>query len=543
MGDEQARGKRPRIAPSPAAVGPVSAHPPPAAGKSPVKGGIEPFVLPAPLRPVKTPSDSPAALVGSPVFEALKTIAEQDGREIQVIGGFVRDFFLGLPCTDVDVVTLGSGTDLARAFAERMGAKDVVCYESFKTALVRVGNFKVEFVGARKESYRADSRKPIVEDGTLDDDRLRRDFAFNAISISLSSHDFGTTHDPFGGWEDMNRGVVCAPTARLSPPDAERTFSEDPLRILRAVRFAARFGYGFESRTLEAMRRHAERLSIVSKERVAEELNKMLLADLAVGGGPEHAARPPASLFLLDNIGLLAGLIPELHAMKGVEIRDGIAHKDNFIHTLKVLENLCKLSEDLWLRWGALLHDVGKPKTKRFETGIGWTFHNHDDRGARMVAPMFRRLALPQNEKMRFVEKMVRLHQRPIALVDEIVSDSALRRLAVEAGEDLDPLLTLCRADVTTANEGRKNRRIERYRELEQRIRDIEARDNLRNWQPPITGEIVMHTFGLKPGPQIGKIKNAVREAILDGEIPGDYESAFNYMLKIAKNLDISPKI
>ncbi len=539
VGDEHVRAKRPRIT---ASVSP-SPKPLPLLGPSPVKGGVEPFVFPVPLHPVKTPSQSPEAVARSPVFEALRTIAQEERREIHVVGGFVRDFFLGLPSTDVDVVTLGSGTELARTFADRVGAKDVVCYESFKTALVRVGDFKVEFVGARKESYRADSRKPIVEDGTFYDDRLRRDFTLNAISISLSASDFGAIHDPFGGWEDMNRGVICTPTARLVPPDAERTFSEDPLRILRAVRFAARFGYALESRTLEAMCKQAERLSIVSKERVAEELNKMMTADLAVGGGPEHAARAPAGLFLLDKIGLLAGIIPELHAMKGVEIRDGIAHKDNFIHTLKVLENLCKLSDDLWLRWSALLHDVGKPKTKRFEPGVGWTFHNHDDRGARMVAPMFRRLALPQNEKMRFVEKMVRLHQRPIALVDEVVTDSALRRLAVEAGKDLDALLTLCRADVTTANEGRKNRRIERYRELEQRIRDVEARDNLRNWQPPITGEIVMQTFGLAPGPNVGKIKNAVREAILDGEIPGDYDAAFRFMLKVAENLGIQPLI
>ncbi|MCS7086382.1 MAG: HD domain-containing protein, partial [Bacteroidia bacterium] len=296
-----------------------------------------------------------------------------------------------------------------------------------------------------------------------------------------------------------------------------------------------------ENSTLEALRRQIPRLSIVSRERIAEELNKMLLADTAVGGGARHAARPPAGFFLLDRLGILAELLPEIHALKGVEIREGVAHKDNFVHTLKVLENLCKLSDDLWLRWAALLHDVGKPPTKRYEPGTGWTFHNHDDRGARMVAPLFRRLALPQNEKMRFVEKMVRLHQRPIALADEIVTDSALRRLAVEAGQDLEALLTLCRADVTTAHEGRKNRRIERYRELERRIREVEARDNLRNWQPPITGEIIMRTFGIGPGPDVGKIKNAVREAILDGEIPGDYDSAFAFMLQTAERHGIFP--
>jgi poly(A) polymerase len=504
---------------------------------------VEPFAFPPPLRPVRSPADAPAAVVGSPVFDALRAIAREDGRPIHVIGGYVRDFFLGLSGTDLDVVTLGSGTELARKFADRVGAREVVCYESFKTALVCVGDFKVEFVGARKESYRADSRKPIVEDGTFDDDRLRRDFTLNAISISLSEHDFGAVHDPLGGREDMRDGKICAPTARLVPSDADRTFSEDPLRILRAVRFAARFGYAVEYRTLQAAVRHLDRLSIVSKERIAEELNKMLLADLAVGGGPEHAARPPAGMFWLDRIGLLDRLLPELAAMKGVESRDGVAHKDNFIHTLKVLENLCKLSDDLWLRWAALLHDVGKPKTKRFEPGVGWTFHNHDDRGARMVAPLFRRLALPQNEKMRFVEKMVRLHQRPIALVDEEVTDSALRRLAVEAGQDLDALLTLCRADVTTAHQGRKNRRIERYRQLEQRIREIEARDNLRNWQPPITGEIVMRTFGVPPGPIVGKIKNAVREAILDGQIENDFDAAFGFMLRVADAAGLQPVV
>jgi len=458
-----------------------------------------------------------------PPLQALAQQAEATGQELYVIGGYVRDYLLNRPCKDIDVVVVGDGPAAAQAFSERVGSHNVAIFKTYGTAMVRHGDYAVEFVGARKESYQEDSRKPSVTPGTLHDDQLRRDFTINALSISLNPNTYGQLMDPFGGVDDLREGLIRTPTN----PDI--TFSDDPLRMLRAVRFATRFGYQLVPATEDALKRHAHRLAIISQERITEELNKLLAAD-APGWGFRQLFRAE----------LLHLFFPELVALQGIERREGIGHKDNFYHTLQVLDNLAAVSDNLWLRWAALLHDIGKPRTKRFTPEFGWSFHGHEDVGGRMVPILFRRLKLPLGQEMRYVQKLVKLHQRPIALAGGEVTDSAIRRIVVDAAEDLDDLLTLCRADITTRSPKREAQYLANYDALEQRIHDVLERDALRNWQPPIDGQDIMAAFNLRPGPEVGRLKNAVREAILDGEIPNDREAALDYVRAQAKAMGLA---
>ncbi|MEO1448619.1 MAG: HD domain-containing protein [Bacteroidota bacterium] len=453
-----------------------------------------------------------------PVFTALQASSEALNLRAYVIGGFVRDHLLGQGMKkDIDVVVEGSGIELARDFAQRNQCGDVVIYERFGTAMVRFGEVEVEFVGARKESYRSDSRKPVVEEGSLEDDQLRRDFTINALSLSLNEADFGQLHDPFSGVEDLNAGII------RTPRDPAITFSDDPLRMLRAIRFATRLGFHIEEETFQAIKTHRERIKIVSQERITTELNLIIQTKV-----------PSKGLDLLFKTGLLRIIFPELANMHGVEYMNGRGHKDNFYHTLQVLDNVAEKSDDLWLRWVAILHDIAKPLTKRWDRHHGWTFHGHEDKGARMVPKIFRRMKLPMNEHMKYVQKLVKLHQRPIALVNEEVSDSAIRRIVVESDPDLQDLLDFCRADITSRNEKKVRRFLRNYEVLETRIKEVEERDNLRNWQPPVTGDMIMEAFGLKPSRPVGQIKTAIREAILDGHIPNDTEAAIAFMHEIA---------
>lgn len=454
-----------------------------------------------------------------PVFEHLRAVARETGVRAYAIGGYPRDFLLQRKRkgTDLDVVVEGQGIAFARTFAKRIHTEAHV-YENFGTAAVRFGDIEVEFVGARRESYRRESRKPIVEAGTLREDQERRDFTINAMSISLNESDFGLLIDPFNGTQDLDAGIIRTP---LEP---NITFSDDPLRMMRAIRFATQLNFQIEEATYQAICDNRERIRIISKERVADELHKIILSP-----------KPSVGFKLLFSSGLLHLIFPELAAMQGIESREGLAHKDNFYHTIGVLDNLAEMTDDLWLRWVALLHDIGKPRTKRFEPGNGWTFHGHEDLGSRMVPKIFAAMKLPLNEKMKYVQLLTALHQRPIALVNEEVSDSAIRRIVVDAGEHLDDLLTFCRADMTSANPNKVLRYRENYARLEARIREVQERDNLRNWQPPITGEMIMTHFGIGPGPLVGKIKTEIREAILDGLIPNDFDAAFVLMQEVAK--------
>lgn len=452
------------------------------------------------------------------IFTHLRAVSKKLEVRSYVIGGYVRDLLLDRPSKDIDIVVEGRGVELAKAFAKAAGAGDIVVYENFGTAMVKLDDYEVEFVGARKESYRRDSRKPIVEEGTLKDDQLRRDFTINALSISLNKEDFGHLFDPFDGIKDLESGMLRTPT------DPNITFSDDPLRMMRAIRFATQLGFRIADETYGAIGKNKERIKIVSQERITDELNKIVLAQ-----------KPSIGFDLLLKTGLLPVIFPELAAMKGVEYRDGRGHKDNFYHTIQVLDQVAEISNDLWLRWVAILHDIAKPLCKRYEPQAGWTFHGHEDRGARMVPKIFRRMKLPMNEKMKYVEKLVRLHQRPIALVTEEVTDSAIRRIVVEAGDDLNDLLDFCRSDITSKNEAKVRRFRKNYEVLEKRIHEVEERDQLRNWQPPVTGDMIMETFQIRPSRKVGLIKNAIREAILDGIIPNDQEAAIQYMHEVAK--------
>lgn len=460
-----------------------------------------------------------------PVFGVIKSIANDSGIKIFVIGGFVRDYLMGNFSNDIDIVVLGSGIDVARMVAQRLNIEEVVVYENYGTALINYESLKIEFVGARKESYKRNSRKPIVETGTLEDDQLRRDFTINALSISLNSEDFGMMYDPFNGLNDINQRIIRTPT------DPTITFSDDPLRMMRAIRFATRFNFFIEEHTFKTIEEQRNRIEIISIERISEELNKIIMCK-----------KPSVGFVMLLKTKLIEIIFPELYRMLGVETKNGIGHKDNFFHTLKVLDNVAEKSDNLWLRWSAILHDIGKPLTKRFDPENGWTFQGHEEKGGRMVKGIFQRLRLPLNEKMKYVQKLVRIHQRPIVLADKEVSDSAIRRLVVDAGEDLDDLLTLCRCDITTGDSVKMERYLNNYDNLALRIKDVESRDSLRNWQPPITGEIIMETFGLNPGPVIGIIKNAVREAILEGEIPNDFQQAYDLMIKIGSQQNLKLK-
>lgn len=453
-----------------------------------------------------------------PVFSLLSECSAELNLRSYVIGGFVRDYFLKRPCKDVDIVVEGRGIDLAEAFAKKVNAKEVITYENFGTAMVVFEDLVVEFVGARRESYARNSRKPIVEEGSLKDDQLRRDFTVNALSLSLQGDEFGKLYDPFEGILDLNQGILRTPT------DPDITFSDDPLRMMRAIRFSTQLpGFTIHPDTMKAITKNKARIEIVSKERINDELNKVIMTE-----------KPSKGFNLMFKTELLPFILPELQNMYGVEKVNGRAHKDNFYHTLQVLDNVAQVSDDLWLRWVAILHDIAKPLTKRYSKEHGWTFHGHEDRGARMVPKMFKRMKLPQNEHMKYVQKLVRLHQRPIALVTGEVSDSAIRRIVVEAGEDLDDLLLFCRCDITSRNEQKVARFLKNYDELQARIKEVEERDDLRNFQPPITGQMIMEAFNLKPGRIIGQIKNDIREAILEGIIPNDLDAAKAYMEEIA---------
>jgi poly(A) polymerase len=459
------------------------------------------------------------------IFNLIAEIAEKEGRSIFVIGGFVRDCILGRKTHDVDIVVQGSGIELARMFAKRLGKKiPVTVFRNFGTAMIRYEGREIEFVGARKESYRSHSRKPIVEDGTLEDDQLRRDFTINAMAISLNPGSYGELIDPFGGMKDIERRILRTP---LEP---ERTFSDDPLRMMRAIRFACELHFTIEAGTLTAIKKSAHRIEIVSKERITDELNRILLAD-----------KPSIGFRLLEETGLLALIFPEFQELKGVHEENGQRHKDNFYHTIQVLDNLATVSKDLWLRWAAVLHDIAKPLTRKYDRDAGWTFHGHEFVGSKMVPGLFRKLKLPLNEKMKYVQKMVLLHLRPMALSPEGVSDSAIRRLVFDAGDDLEDLMMLCEADITSKNERTVARHLGNFRLVRQKIAELEEKDTIRNFQPPVSGEEIMETFGIGPSRPVGIIKDFIKDAILDGIIRNNHEEAFALMLRKGEEMGLHP--
>ena len=461
----------------------------------------------------------------NPVFEVISQVAGETDQQVFVIGGFVRDLLLKRDNKkDIDIVVLGSGIDFAHLVAARLGEDiPVKFFKNFGTAMFSYHGWKVEFVGARKESYRLNSRKPIVEDGTIVDDQNRRDFTINAMAIDLSPENFGALVDPFHGIQDLENKII------RTPLDPEVTFSDDPLRMMRAIRFAAQLEFEIEPVCLEAIRQNCARISIVSMERVTDELNMIVMAKT-----------PSAGFFLLDKTGLLQIIFPEFCELKGAEIIEGKGHKDNFYHTLAVLDNVAAVSDNLWLRWAAILHDIAKPATKKFVQGTGWTFHAHEFRGAKMVPSIFTRLRLPLNEKMRYVAKLVQLHLRPIVLAEDVVTDSAVRRLLFEAGDDIDDLMMLCNADITSKNPLKVRKYIGNFEIVRRKLLEIEEKDRLRNWQPPITGEVIMSTFGIRPSKEVGVIKEAITEAILEGQIPNEYNAAYALMLSEGEKLGLT---
>jgi len=460
------------------------------------------------------------------IFGIIASVAEKEKAEAYVIGGFVRDHILGRdnPDKDIDIVVMGDGVAIARAVAKSINPGiSVTVYKTYGTAMFRFENYDIEFVGARKESYQSHSRNPEVSPGTLEDDQNRRDFTVNALAISLNRHNFGEVLDPFGGLSDIESGILRTP---LEP---DTTFSDDPLRMMRAVRFASQLGFTIAGETLESITRNAERIRIVSAERISVELNKILATDT-----------PSAGFLLLDATGLLRQVFPELEKLKGVEDKDGKGHKDNFHHTLKVLDNTAAKTDNLWLRWTALLHDIAKPATKKFIEGSGWTFHGHEFLGASMVPDIFARLKLPLNEKMKYVQKLVGLHLRPIALVQDEVTDSAVRRLLFEAGEDIDDLMLLCEADITSGNRMKVKKHKDNFALVRRKLKEIEEKDALRTFQPPIHGDEIIEAFGIPPGPAVGTIKTSIKEAILDGIIPNEREAAWDYMLVKGKEMGLT---
>ena len=458
-----------------------------------------------------------------PIFKKISECADKLNLPCFVIGGFVRDLILKRESNDIDVVVLGSGIEMATELKKTLGKGAYLSvFKNFGTAQVKYKDIEIEFVGARKESYRSDSRKPIVENGTLEDDQNRRDFTINAMAICLNKDRFGELVDPFNGVQDIELKII------RTPLDPDITFSDDPLRMLRCIRFATRFKFSIEQRTFDALGTNKERISIISQERITEELNKILLTE-----------KPSIGFMLLEKCGLLDIILPEVAALKGIETVNGKSHKDVFLHTLQVLDSVAQKSDKLWLRWAALLHDVGKPATKKFDEKIGWTFYNHNFIGDKITGRMFKRLKLPLSEDLRYVQKMVNLHMRPIALVEEEITDSAVRRLLFEAGDDIDDLMALCEADITSKNEEKVKRYTQNLMIVRQKLKDIEEKDHVRNFQPPISGEEIMQTFNLKPCAQVGEIKNAIKNAILDGVIPNDYDAAKEYMFGVAKQLGI----
>ena len=463
----------------------------------------------------------------TPVFQEVSAAAQDIGLECYVIGGYVRDFFLKRnQRKDIDIVAVGSGIRLARAVAARLPGKTKVhVYKNFGTAMVRKGTLHLEFVGARKESYRRESRKPIVEDGTLEDDQMRRDFTINALALSLNPADYGRLLDPFGGMQDLQEGIIRTP---LEPGT---TYSDDPLRMIRAIRFAAQLQFDIHPESLKAISEYRERIRIVSRERVVEELHKILATE-----------KPSVGLALLFKTGLLEIILPELTALQGIEEIEGQRHKDNFWHTLEVVDNIAETTDNLWLRWAALLHDIGKAPTKRFDPKIGWTFHGHEFVGSKMVYRLFKRLRMPLNEHMKYVQKLVRMSSRPIALSGDEVTDSAVRRLVFDAGDDVEDLMLLCEADITTKNPRKQRRYLKNFQLVRKKIQEVEERDRIRNFQPPVSGEEIMGAFDLQPSREIGIIKDAIKEAILEGEIPNEHQAARAYMIRkgLAMGLELS---
>ncbi len=458
-------------------------------------------------------------------FKIIGAVCDENQVHGYVIGGYVRDCLLQRTCKDIDIVVTGNGIDIAKKSAQKLGDQiHVSVFKNFGTAMLVFNDWNIEFVGARKESYSSESRKPSVESGSLEDDQKRRDFTINALAIGLNGPDEGKLIDPFQGISDLDKGII------KTPLDPAITYSDDPLRMMRAIRFASQLGFTIEANSLQAITDNRERIKIVSKERVSDELNKIILS-----------AVPSVGFKLLFDTKLLHIIFPQMANLYGVELVNGKGHKDNFYHTLQVLDNISRNTDNLWLRWAAILHDIAKPATKRFEPGVGWTFHGHEDKGSRMVPTIFNQLKLPLNEKMKYVQKLVLLHLRPIVLAQNIVTDSAVRRLLFEAGDDIDDLMTLCQADITSKNEEKVKKYIRNFELVKQKLVEVEQKDNVRNWQPPITGEMIMKAFNLAPGPEIGIIKNAIREAILDGEIGSDFESAMAFMIEKGKKLGLTP--
>ncbi|MDR0811230.1 MAG: CCA tRNA nucleotidyltransferase [Paludibacter sp.] len=457
------------------------------------------------------------------IFKIISETADEQGKECYVIGGFVRDIFLQRPSKDIDVVAIGSGIELAEAVARKLGRKTpLAVFRNFGTAQIKHDNLEIEFVGARRESYQRNSRKPIVEDGTLEDDQNRRDFTINALAICLNSKRFGELIDPFGGLNDLQNFVL------RTPLDPDITFSDDPLRMMRGIRFSTQLGFFLETKTFDAIARNKNRIEIVSMERITDELNKIILS-----------RRPSVGFVLLEKTGLLELILPETLALKGVETKDGIGHKDNFYHTLAVLDGIAAHTDNLWLRWAALLHDIGKPRTKRFDTRLGWTFHGHNFVGEKMVKDVFTRLKLPTTDRMKYVQKLVSLHMRPIVLSEDEVTDSAVRRLLFDAGDDIDDLMTLCEADITSKNPEKVKRFRENFQLVREKLKTLEEKDRIRNFKPPIDGLEIMATFNLPACSAVGEIKMKIKDAILDGIIPNEREAAREYMFQIAKEMEL----